>query len=129
MELRELLAVSKRRLDANDMPVKKQRKLLRSFRDSNWTSKIPSAIFPSFLDNTTAFSGSAEDALDSFCKYVEDKRLSRGSDGSRSLKDTAAEVLLQKLMDLDNLDDFPKHLARAIWQKLNKRYVKLPSVK
>jgi len=111
------------------MPVSRSRRLLRSFRDSNWTSRIPTAIFPSFLDNSTLISGSTGDALDSFCKYVEDQRLPRGLKGSRSLKDTAIEVLLQNLIDLDNLDDLPKPLVRCLWQTLNKRYVSIPYVK
>jgi hypothetical protein len=105
------------------MPVHRTRRLRRSFQDPKWTSKIRSAIFPSFLDNTAVISPAIGGALDSFYKYVEDQRYSRSIQGSRSLKDTATEVLLQNLIDLDNLDDVPKHIARCLWHTLNKRYV------
>src|ERR1700722_8019832 len=109
-----------------DMPIKQPRKLLYSRSDSNWTKTIRVAIAPSYLDDCINLSsGPAEAVFKSYMKYVEEQRLPRGPKGSRSLQDVALEVLLRKLSDVDNLDNFPKHLAKRLWNGLNKRCVKL----
>jgi hypothetical protein len=108
---------------ANDMPGIGRRKFLRTVKDSNWTSTIPSVYALSCLDFDTPYSVTTAGKIESFYKYVEGQRLPRGLKGSRSLKDTAIEVLIRNLLELDNLNDIPKHLTKCLWDTLKRRYV------
>jgi hypothetical protein len=105
------------------MPVIRRRKLLRSVKDSNWTSTIPSVYGLSSLEFDNTYLVTATDKIESFYKYVEGQRLPRGLKGSKSLKDTAIEALIRNLSELDNLNDIPKHLAQCLWHTLKRRYV------
>lgn len=106
------------------MPISGRRKLLRSVKDSNWTSAIPSVYSLSSLGLDTPCSiPPADFKIASFYKYVESQRLPRGLEGCKTLKDTAIEVLIRNLAELDDLNDIPKHLAKDLWNTLKRRYV------
>lgn len=106
------------------MPIHARRKVLRSAKDSNWTSAIPSVYSLSSLGLDTPYLATPADSkIASFYKYVEGQRLQRGLQGPRSLKYMAMELLIRNLSELDDLNDLPKHLIKCLWNMLKRRYV------
>jgi hypothetical protein len=106
------------------MPISRRRKLLRSAKGSNWTSTIPSVYSLSSLGLDTPYLITPADfKIASFYKYVEGQRLPRGLQGARSLKDTAIEVLIRNVSEIDDLNDIPKHLTKRLWNTLKRRCV------
>ncbi len=106
------------------MPVTGRRRLIRPVQNSDWTSTIPSVYSLSLLDfDAPRLTTTPDSRVASFYKYVEAQRLPRGLKGSRSLKNTAIELLIRNLSELDNLNDIPKHLTKFLWDTLKRRYV------
>jgi hypothetical protein len=119
-----------------EMHSRKRRRLLRSSCGSNWTNTTKAAICPSYLDGSallpiclTESSGniSAIETFNAFTKYVEKQRLPvhKSEGAGRSLQNISLDMVLQNLSQIYEIGDFPKYLARRLWDVLNKRFVTL----
>lgn len=107
------------------MPLRRQGDLSCISVGTGWTKTIKYAIAPSYLDDCKSFvHGPNRDLFQSYVKYVERLRQTQsGCRGSRSLHDTAMEIVMKHMSEFETLEIIPKHLTKRLFNGLKKRYL------
>jgi hypothetical protein len=94
--------------------------------NTNWAHHKRVAIAPPYVNTDFKFSVYTPrllSAFDAFTEYVEKQRLPEKSKGPRSLQNIATDVVLREMSSIAELGDFPKALAKRLWDVLDRRFV------